>query len=320
MGCFGTKKIVLYIDDDRDSMSYLDMILPDGYDLQACDYSMLLQTESYHLDATLLVIDPDYRGGNGLLLLSMFAQRFPCLPILAYSYSNQPSLVSRTIISGAKHFNCKPINKVELWSVLARSQRTFSQTKNGLQGIKQLPRIIKVKDPKRCLYVSKDWGPVLIAGESGTGKTTLALALASCDDRLGIPLCFDGRKDKLADLKHLSRSSCIVLENLSHFNKRNLLRIGSLIHDRISLRPIKLIATITIPWGTMVSNKYRYVLGEDCGLLTMIPLRERIEELYSLVLELGSNHNTIDWKALFKHKWPGNLVELELYLRGSALF
>jgi DNA-binding NtrC family response regulator len=163
--------------------------------------------------------------------------------------------------------------------------------------------------------------PLLVCGEPGTGRTTLARELAAP----AIPVVIEGtdvaglgEAGWLARFGQLARAgTLVVIEDLQLLPTDTVRRLLPLLHKgRIWF------ALTTTP--THAPSGEHAVLMARCSVrVTLPPLRKRLTELGPLVHDLSAQlapgapvrflPQTVE--VLAGHPWPGNLRELENVLR-----
>ena len=180
--------------------------------------------------------------------------------------------------------------------------------------------------------------PVLISGESGTGKTLVAQVLHDFSDRRNMPLV-RMRADDLVELdgpsKILARAKdgTILIEEISDLGPTEQGRLVSMIDSPGEYSP-RFLATL-VGDKTEAVDKYKvrrdlfYRLGG--APITVPPLRERFDDiplLASFFLEkvdretgISRNFDQAAMKLIQSYTWPGNIRELRNVIeRASVLF
>lgn len=175
--------------------------------------------------------------------------------------------------------------------------------------------------PPELLDTLATRAPVLIAGEPGSGRTTLARTLAGTHDvhvlesaaaqQMGVA----GWLDELASMAE--RPGMLLVENVHLLPDEAAHRLSALVESGIA-------------WVVMTSGPIESAKGELAGLVARcvartetVPLRRREKEfglvVRSLLARLGADASvrmtpeTIE--ILAAHPWPGNLRELSEVLR-----
>jgi transcriptional regulator of acetoin/glycerol metabolism len=164
---------------------------------------------------------------------------------------------------------------------------------------------------------------VLIGGEPGTGRSTLALAMALAQppaDQPTVPIMMDaatlpltGPQAWLRDLSGaLRRPGPLVLEHVHLLTPVAAAAVTAL----LEADPRPLIATCLDP-GALVAEQAR-VCSRCTERIVLTPLRYRRSELPAIVTTLagtrpdgaGVRFSPRALDQLARHRWPGNLAEL----------
>lgn len=181
------------------------------------------------------------------------------------------------------------------------------------------------------LHYAKTSAPVLIIGEAGTGKETLARCIHQAGDRCGN--LFLSREASLLTTDDLSAAhngtlyirSSQNLTSLMQEQLTDLLITGSMIidnHTRQELN-IRLIIGAEADLSSILTPRFYYFVN---SLILPVPaLRQRREDIPSLaehmLIQLNQQYQKHCQAApeflhqLKDYAWPGNLRQLESYLR-----
>ncbi|MBS1675892.1 MAG: hypothetical protein JST08_00760 [Actinobacteria bacterium] len=169
-------------------------------------------------------------------------------------------------------------------------------------------------------------GPMLLSGERGTGKLSVARALfgesrpAVVDAALsGV----DGPRRWLAELRTLLQGSAdvLVITHLEALDEFTLRTLGALIVDAPDSGP-RVVATLNREPATPAPDVLSFV---DFGHVVQVPaLRERLDDLPDLLVALGSRTagagDPVRWmpdavQTLARLEWPNNLNSLATVVR-----
>ncbi|ODU07583.1 MAG: hypothetical protein ABS81_00275 [Pseudonocardia sp. SCN 72-86] len=166
--------------------------------------------------------------------------------------------------------------------------------------------------------------PLLIVGEPGTGKLTLARRLTDCDPDLDPIVTVDCRtvgdrpEQWVEDLRTVGEGArVLVLHHLDRFGMRGA-RLLAPVLEGLAARPSapRLIATATD--RALQQDVLDTVFGRFAvATVEVPPLRDRAADLSSLVSALTSAlDRRARWSAealevLGRRSWPGNVRELE---------
>nr|WP_255552232.1 sigma 54-interacting transcriptional regulator [Maritimibacter dapengensis] len=220
-------------------------------------------------------------------------------------------------------------------------------TFHGLIG--RSPAMRALFDKIRAISTSE--APVLITGEVGTGRTSLARALHNASPRASGPFvavdcarldgteCLTRIEPGAADAQsEIARASggTLFLDRLDAFDNRAQMRLLALVQEleasALPDRP-RLVASLSAPAAELVDNG---LLREDLYFalnvieLVLPPLRMRREDLpfllESTLARVAAREDralplltAAARRSLLSYDWPGNLRELENVLRGLVL-
>jgi len=178
--------------------------------------------------------------------------------------------------------------------------------------------------------------PVLISGESGTGKTLISQVLHDFSDRRNMPLV-RMRADDLVELdgpsKILARAKngTILIEEISDLDSTEQGRLVSMIDSPGEYSP-RFLATLVGDMTEAVDElKVRRDLFYRLGgaPITVPPLRERFDDiplLASFFLEkvdretgISRNFDQAAIKLIQSYTWPGNVRQLENMVKRLGL-
>ena len=159
----------------------------------------------------LILTEIDFPGEKGFSLLEQLVQHSPRLPVVVISTLNSTSNVVRALHIGAEHFFSKPFNPGQLCrhvhELLAlmyplqqqvRAEENGELSEGGLKGSDEnspspleaftgcSKALVQLKQSLR-LFAAAD-APILITGESGSGKELVAKTLHKLSPRCRGPL------------------------------------------------------------------------------------------------------------------------------------
>src|SRR5215471_15068566 len=200
----------------------------------------------------------------------------------------------------------------------------------------------------RCLQLAalaaKSEVPVVLLGETGTGKTLLAQAIHNSSARATRPfIAFNGAQQTVKGKFELADGGTLFLDEISEMSPLAQVKILRVLEygeferlgsERMLKSNARILCASNCSLRERVRNgKFREDLFQRLNGLTLLipPLRERLEELPGLIAaELkiaaakeGKNVTAIHPRAmerLMHHQWRGNLRELSHTVRTMALF
>lgn len=194
--------------EDATSLRDLSSLLQDlGLPVPLCcskpqELPQLVTARSY----TALLLDVDRLGPCPAALVAAVAAADPGLPLIAFGSCCDPESMVKALQAGARDYMTKPVNPSRLYSNLERALLDADPEPAHYPGrdpellafagiLTCSPRMHQVFSYCRCVAASRE--PVLITGETGTGKELVALALhrlSGCTGRF-VPVNMAGLDD-----------------------------------------------------------------------------------------------------------------------------
>ena len=290
------------------------------------------------------VIMPD---GNGLEMLPKIATDRPDLPVIVISAQN--SIMTAIQAADAKAFDYLP-KPFDLPNLMKRVAKALEQTKISHRSINDkndtseaengLPLVGK-SAPMQGVYrlvarlMNTDL-PILVSGESGTGKSLVAKVLHSFSDRRNLPFVTVSPADLIdidgpAKILAKARGGSLIIEEISDYSLEIQARLVQMIDSPGEYCP-RFIATTK---GRMIepveNGKIRsdvfYRLG---GATIELPnLRECIDDILvlseyflKLLEKEGGPKRKLGIKAqelFLAYSWPGNVRQLQNVVKRLGL-
>jgi DNA-binding NtrC family response regulator len=195
-----------------------------------------------------------------------------------------------------------------------------------LPGSPPFPEMETVANVRKTgLRLSMSSLPILVAGEVGTGRRTLAVALAKSRSRDELPIIVASAIEGLpSDFRDWQDGTFVlVLNHLPVLEQRRQNEIAAFVRDR----GLPLVATAKLGDGGLAPELAALL---ECTRLMLPPLREREDDALNwatfFIARAASGLGgeaprlTVDARrAIAAHSWPGNLSELESVVRRAVV-
>ena len=335
---------VLVADDDRTIRTVLTQALTRaGCKVHATSSMVTLLRWVEEGKGDLVISDVVMPDGNGLQALPDIARQRPGLPVIIISAQNTIVTAIQAEEAAAWDYLPKPFDLPDLMKRAARALDV--QRRKGvpppvvppLREIESDLPLVGRTQSMQALYrlvarVMNADLPVLITGESGTGKTLVAHAIHDFSDRRGQPFV----TAQMADMKAMdgpsallarARGGALVFEEIADFDDEAQGRIVRMLDAMPEPGP-RIIATSQADLAErLASGKLRKDLYFRLGGVTLAvpPLRERVDDIPLLADHflaraardgLGERSLAADAQDLVRaYPWPGNVRQLENTLR-----
>ncbi len=333
---------VLIADDDRTIRTVLTQALTRaGCRVHATGsmVTLLRWVEEGRGDAVISdVVMPD---GNGLKSLPKIAKMRPDLPVIVISAQNTIMTAIQAAEADAFDYLPKPFDLPDLMKrvgqALERKRLRPSQTSETGQNIEKpagsdLPLVGRspaMQDLYRLVarVLNVDL-PVLITGESGTGKSLIAQAIhdfsSRCDAPFVVATADDlGPTDALSDLMTRAGQGTILFDGIGDLDSDAQARLSRVL-DGLGNSGPRVVATSQ---GALSGAIHNGTFREDlyyrlAGVVISVPaLRERLEDIPALAEHFVARtaHDGLAERRLSEaaqdrlraQPWPGNLRQLE---------
>ncbi|MFY9238429.1 MAG: response regulator [Roseovarius sp.] len=335
---------VLVADDDRTIRTVLTQALTRaGCKVHATSSLTTLMRWVAEGRGDVVISDVVMPDGNGLEMLPKIAQDRPGMPVIVISAQNTIMTAIRAAEAEAYDYLPKPFDLPDLMKRTARAleSRRNARPARAAQTPQERPEelpLIGQTDAMQMLYrvVAKVMNadlPVLITGESGTGKSLIARAIHDFSDRRTLPFVTVTPVD-LQDLEGparvmaRARGGTIVLDEISDLDPDAQGRVVRMMDAPGDHMP-RFMATsqgqLSTP-GTLRDDLYYRLSG---AMIEVPALRDRVEDIELLCAHFlgreaasGAVERRFhpDAQAMMRaYGWPGNVRQLENAVRRIGL-
>ena len=332
---------VLVADDDRTIRTVLTQALTRaGCKVHATSSLMTLMRWVEEGKGDLVISDVIMPDGNGLDALPRISKMRPGLPVIVISAQN--TIMTAIQAAEAEAFDYLP-KPFDLPDLMKRSSKALEQKRRSPKVVvapreagDDLPLVGRTP-AMQALYrlvarVMNTDLPVLITGESGTGKSLIARAIHDFSDRRTLPFTvaqaadlagIDGPSTLLAK----ARGGSIVFDEVADYDEDTQARVVRML-DLLGDNAPRIMATSQSDLSArMESGQFRQDLFYRLGGVSLhVPsLRERVDDIPLLAehflakgeRDLGAVRRlSSDATELVRaFSWPGNVRQLENTLR-----
>lgn len=334
---------VLVADDDRTIRTVLTQALTRaGCKVHATSSLMTLMRWVEEGKGDLVISDVIMPDGNGLDALPQIAKLRPGLPVIVISAQNTIMTAIQAAEADAFDYLPKPFDLPDL---MKRSAKALDRKRMApraqvappaREAAEDLPLVGRTP-AMQALYrlvarVMNADLPVLITGESGTGKSLIARAIHDFSDRRSLPFVVAQASDLsgvdgISALLTRSRGGSLVLDEVADFDEDAQARLVRML-DVMGAHPARIMSTAQFDLGQqMEAGRFRKDLFYRLGGVTLAvpPLRERVEDIPLLAEHFlargareGGAERRLSGEAMAVIRscpWPGNVRQLENTLR-----
>lgn len=332
---------VLVADDDRTIRTVLTQALTRaGCKVHATSSLMTLMRWIEEGKGDLVISDVIMPDGNGLEALPRIAKERPGLPVIVISAQNTIMTAIQAAEAEAYDYLPKPFDLPDLMKRAARAletkRRVLPRKPESRAEGDDLPLVGRTAQ-MQALYrlvarVMNTDLPVLITGESGTGKSLIARAIHDFSDRRNQPFVVvsgadlvgaDGPSSVLAR----ARSGSLVFDEVSDYDDEQQARVVRMLDALGDMAPRVMATSQADLSGQIEAGKFRRDLFYRLGGVTIaVPsLRERVDDIPLLAehfltrgdREVGTRRRFApDALDLVRaYSWPGNVRQLENTVR-----
>lgn len=333
---------VLVADDDRTIRTVLTQALTRaGCKVHATSSLMTLMRWVEEGKGDLVISDVIMPDGNGLDALPRIGRLRPGLPVIIISAQNTIMTAIQATEAAAYDYLPKPFDLPDLMKRCARALDHRRQAPKPVAApvsppVEDLPLVGRTP-AMQALYrlvarVLNTDLPVLITGDSGTGKSLIARTVHDLSDRRSLPFVVAQAADlaggdSASQLMARARGGTLVLDEVGDFDDDTQARAVRML-DLAMDRPPRIMATSQVNLeDRSQSGRFRpdlfYRLG---GVVLHLPaLRDRVDDIPLLAEHFLSRAERDPGQArrlspeardmIRSHPWPGNVRQLENAIR-----
>ncbi|MFC7703422.1 response regulator [Plastorhodobacter daqingensis] len=332
---------VLVADDDRTIRTVLTQALTRaGCKVHATSSLMTLMRWVEEGKGDLVISDVIMPDGNGLEMLPKISDVRPGLPVIVISAQNTIMTAIQAAEAEAYDYLPKPFDLPDLMKRAARALETKRRAAPRKTEMREagddLPLVGRTA-AMQALYrlvarVMNTDIPVLVTGESGTGKSLIARAIHDFSDRRSLPFVVAAAADLAgadgpAQLLAKARGGSLVFDEVADYDEEAQARIVRML-DTMGDNAPRIMATSQADlMRRMEAGQFRQDLFYRLGgvAITVPSLRERVDDI-PLLAEHFLARAERDTGTLRRfapaamdliraYSWPGNVRQLENTIR-----
>ncbi|MEP3297262.1 MAG: response regulator [Pseudoruegeria sp.] len=333
---------VLVADDDRTIRTVLTQALTRaGCKVHATSSLTTLMRWVEEGKGDLVISDVMMPDGNGLEMLPKISQERPGLPVIIISAQNTIMTAIQAAEAEAYDYLPKPFDLPDLMKRVARALEVKRRAPSTSRPSEERPtddlplvgRTLQMQALYRLVArVMNTDLPVMISGESGTGKSLIARAIHDLSDRRTLPFVVASAADLSgmdgpATVISRARGGSILFDEVGDLSEEAQGRIVRMLDSFTENAPRILAASQADLAVRMENGDFRQDLYyRMTGVSISVPsLRERVDDIPLLVDHFlakmersGSPLRRLSEEAMDmvrSYSWPGNVRQLENTIR-----
>ena len=300
---------VLVADDDRTIRTVLTQALTrGGCKVHATSSLLTLMRWVNEGKGDLVITDVIMPDGNGIELLPEIKSVRPELPVIVISAQNTIVTAIQATEADAYHYLPKPFDLPDLMKRVSRALADKSQSRAQASQVDELVAedlpLIGRSPAMQSLYqviarVMNADLPILITGESGTGKSLIARTIHDLGDRRTMPLVSAAGADfqnveEPPSLVNRARHGTLLLDEVADLPLDAQTRIVSMLDDLKEDGPRVIATTQANLAAAMDKGGFRQDLYYRLSGMTLKlpPLRDRIDDIMLLAQHFAQRGRT----------------------------
>ncbi|MDQ7018830.1 MAG: response regulator [Robiginitomaculum sp.] len=292
-------------------------------------------------DIVLIDVDITDPARNGFELLKQIREAYPHLPALVLSAENTVLTSLLAARFGAFDYFPKPFSFEQLNASITAALQTPETPKKKTKSRTDLP-LVGSSEPMQAVYrliaqATQSTLPILITGETGTGKSLVAKMLHEYGlyaqtnyEVLHFPLADEVFDETLAKACTNAKEGTLVLDEISALSDIQQARLISMLSRLDDQEPSpRLIATTRLPIsddGNLAGIGHELLFRLNTLHIHLPALRDRQNDIVELaqafVAQFSQGQKKLGREAersLCGRPWPGNVRELRNVLQRAAL-
>lgn len=338
---------ILAVDDDPEALgAVVDLLRRDGHDVDTAssaeEAEERIRAGPYHLVITDLVMP----GRSGIDLTRSVRERLPGASVIVVTGHANLQTAIAALKAGAVDYLTKPVETRQLRAVVARTlqEKALSPGRRDEPGgAPSRSHAMRLAKEKIALAATID-APVLVRGESGSGKETCARSIHSKSARAGGPfvalhvssLPHEGAGAAAAELEGRiaqARGGTLFVDEIDALDEAGQDVLLAALGDDRAQPAVRVVAAAGRPLSVLVrEGRFREDLHYrlDVFSIDLPPLRERPEDIPELVSDFvkvfAARYEkpvpSIDEETmalLTRYSWPGNVRELRNVIEHAVI-
>lgn len=333
---------ILAVDDDPAALgAVVDLLRRDGHEVDTASSSEEADDRIRHTSYHLVITDLVMPGRSGIELTRTVKERLPDASVIVVTgHANLQTAIS-ALKAGATDYLTKPVEARQLRTIVARTlQEKRSGASRREDGAASRSHSMRLVREKVALAATID-APVLVRGESGSGKETCARMIHERSARSDGPFVAVHASalphgGGTADLEHRigqARGGTIFLDEIEALDEDGQRTLLHALGDEHTPPVARVVVATGRPLEPLVREgrfreDLRYRL--DVFSIDLPPLRERPEDIPELVADFvrtfASRYDkpvpAVDDEALAllsRYGWPGNVRELRNVIEHAVI-